>query len=153
MPSQTATERADDHSKPYLLYPPSESIAPEWNIDGWLSVPFHRWGILNPPPRSVLATGCTVLPAGAPHVWSCPPVAAQGFSCSSRAHTAEGPNSTPRKTGRPAVRDLIFWMRPRPSQCWTLTLRSLPPTRAEMVCQEKVQIAWIKSSPGWNSLH
>jgi len=48
MPSRTASERADDLSQPYLLYPPSETAAPEWSIDGWLSVPLHRSGILNP---------------------------------------------------------------------------------------------------------
>jgi hypothetical protein len=48
MPSRTEKGRADDLSKPYLIYPPSESTAPEWNIDGWISVPFHRPQILNP---------------------------------------------------------------------------------------------------------
>src|SRR5262249_23101520 len=48
MPSRTGKERADDISKPYLIYPLSESTAPEWNIDGWISVPFHRPQILNP---------------------------------------------------------------------------------------------------------
>jgi len=48
MPSRTEKQRADDLSKPYLIYPPSESAAPEWNIDRWISVPFHRPQILNP---------------------------------------------------------------------------------------------------------
>jgi FHA domain len=46
--SRSDKDRADDLSKPYLIYPPSESAAPEWNVDGWLSVPFHRPQILNP---------------------------------------------------------------------------------------------------------
>jgi hypothetical protein len=48
VPSRTSKERADDLSKPYLIYPLSESAAPDWNVDGWLSVPLHRPQILNP---------------------------------------------------------------------------------------------------------
>ena len=53
IPSRTQEERADDLAKPYLIYPPSESAAPEWNVDVWISVPFHRSGFLNPLLRSV----------------------------------------------------------------------------------------------------
>jgi hypothetical protein len=48
MPERTGKEIADPIPPPYLTAPPSESAAPEWNIDEWLSVPFHRPQILNP---------------------------------------------------------------------------------------------------------
>lgn len=48
MPPQTGRESADELSKPFLTAPPSESVAPQWNVDDWLSVPFHRPQILNP---------------------------------------------------------------------------------------------------------
>jgi hypothetical protein len=50
-PSRTGEERTEDLA--YLFHPPSESTAPEWSVDGWLSVPFHRSLILNPLLRSV----------------------------------------------------------------------------------------------------
>jgi hypothetical protein len=37
MSPRTELERAVDLSKPYLIYPPSESTTAEWNIDGWIS--------------------------------------------------------------------------------------------------------------------
>ena len=51
MPPRTWQARTDDLS--YLMYPPSESAALEWSVDGWHAVPFHRPQILNPLLRSV----------------------------------------------------------------------------------------------------
>jgi hypothetical protein len=48
MPEWTVKEIVDPIPPPYLTAPPSESAAPEWNIDEWLSVPFHRPQIPNP---------------------------------------------------------------------------------------------------------
>src|SRR5262249_2969457 len=48
MPEWTVKEIAEPIPPPYLTAPPSESAAPEWNINEWLSVPFHRPQILNP---------------------------------------------------------------------------------------------------------